>query len=130
MSTHPQPFSEVRKMRLDELTKEFNEATRQLNVLRNQGIKPEDEEEVQYLTAWQAALQKEIWHLRRIRDKIPTLIDFYAMSTKEREPWTCCMCKGPALVEAAMPGVYCSPCLLYTSPSPRDRQKSRMPSSA
>ena len=23
-----------------------------------------------------------------------------------------------------------SPCLLYTSPSPRDRQKSRMPSSA
>ena len=29
--------------------------------------------------------------------------------------------------------VYCCPdcdCLLYTSPSPRDRQKSRMPSSA
>src|SRR5678809_331244 len=25
---------------------------------------------------------------------------------------------------------YCNPCLLYTSPSPRDRQKSRMPSSA
>ena len=24
----------------------------------------------------------------------------------------------------------CYPCLLYTSPSPRDRQKSRMPSSA
>jgi hypothetical protein len=28
-----------------------------------------------------------------------------------------------------MPGRACS-CLLYTSPSPRDRQKSRMPSSA
>ena len=27
-------------------------------------------------------------------------------------------------------GVQISPCLLYTSPSPRDRQKSRMPSSA
>ena len=27
-------------------------------------------------------------------------------------------------------GVYTSNCLLYTSPSPRDRQKSRMPSSA
>ena len=26
--------------------------------------------------------------------------------------------------------VNCRPCLLYTSPSPRDRQKSRMPSSA
>ena len=25
---------------------------------------------------------------------------------------------------------FCLPCLLYTSPSPRDRQKSRMPSSA
>ena len=25
---------------------------------------------------------------------------------------------------------YCDCCLLYTSPSPRDRQKSRMPSSA
>ena len=33
---------------------------------------------------------------------------------------------------AAMPAppAQSSPCLLYTSPSPRDRQKSRMPSSA
>ena len=30
----------------------------------------------------------------------------------------CCLCRNP------------KPCLLYTSPSPRDRQKSRMPSSA
>ena len=30
----------------------------------------------------------------------------------------------------SMPGVYRYTCLLYTSPSPRDRQKSRMPSSA
>ena len=28
------------------------------------------------------------------------------------------------------PGFYNKTCLLYTSPSPRDRQKSRMPSSA
>ena len=33
---------------------------------------------------------------------------------------------GPAI--ASLLG--CIPCLLYTSPSPRDRQKSRMPSSA
>ena len=26
--------------------------------------------------------------------------------------------------------ILCETCLLYTSPSPRDRQKSRMPSSA
>ena len=31
--------------------------------------------------------------------------------------------------EEGRPAVFCS-CLLYTSPSPRDRQKSRMPSSA
>ena len=31
---------------------------------------------------------------------------------------------------AAMPFAYRNTCLLYTSPSPRDRQKSRMPSSA
>ena len=33
----------------------------------------------------------------------------------------------PAGIVAAQP---CNDCLLYTSPSPRDRQKSRMPSSA
>ena len=31
---------------------------------------------------------------------------------------------------AIIPSVQTHPCLLYTSPSPRDRQKSRMPSSA
>ena len=34
----------------------------------------------------------------------------------------------PAPLNYQPPGY--SPCLLYTSPSPRDRQKSRMPSSA
>ena len=34
------------------------------------------------------------------------------------------------LVNPAMLAVSGIPCLLYTSPSPRDRQKSRMPSSA
>ena len=33
-------------------------------------------------------------------------------------------------VIASKATLYCSFCLLYTSPSPRDRQKSRMPSSA
>ena len=37
-----------------------------------------------------------------------------------------------SLVDAAFPGMLpvINDCLLYTSPSPRDRQKSRMPSSA
>ena len=40
-----------------------------------------------------------------------------------------------AIAESPLPGVYevvseGQICLLYTSPSPRDRQKSRMPSSA
>ena len=32
--------------------------------------------------------------------------------------------------ELDLAGLVCNNCLLYTSPSPRDRQKSRMPSSA
>ena len=38
---------------------------------------------------------------------------------------TPCQCK----MDAESNGIFCD-CLLYTSPSPRDRQKSRMPSSA
>ena len=34
------------------------------------------------------------------------------------------------LLHAFITTVYADTCLLYTSPSPRDRQKSRMPSSA
>ena len=37
---------------------------------------------------------------------------------------------GAQLLGAEVTFVECDPCLLYTSPSPRDRQKSRMPSSA
>ena len=36
----------------------------------------------------------------------------------------------PNVIDAGNPGEYPYTCLLYTSPSPRDRQKSRMPSSA
>ena len=36
---------------------------------------------------------------------------------------------GKAISQIKVPVAY-GPCLLYTSPSPRDRQKSRMPSSA
>ena len=36
----------------------------------------------------------------------------------------------PLRTEAAITGASVGICLLYTSPSPRDRQKSRMPSSA
>ena len=34
------------------------------------------------------------------------------------------------IVGGGLAGLLCGLCLLYTSPSPRDRQKSRMPSSA
>ena len=38
--------------------------------------------------------------------------------------------KDPENVETVVVDIRCWDCLLYTSPSPRDRQKSRMPSSA
>ena len=37
---------------------------------------------------------------------------------------------GPESIEGYYDEVFCIPCLLYTSPSPRDRTRSRMPSSA
>ena len=37
---------------------------------------------------------------------------------------------GKEIVSVKAEAIYALPCLLYTSPSPRDRQKSRMPSSA
>ena len=40
-----------------------------------------------------------------------------------------CIEKEPSLGGTCL-NIGCIPCLLYTSPSPRDRQKSRMPSSA
>ena len=44
----------------------------------------------------------------------------------------CCITAGLKLMNVIQAPQYyqCSICLLYTSPSPRDRQKSRMPSSA
>lgn len=93
-------------MRLEELYTEYKEVTRQLNVIRN--AQSEEKEEVPYLVAWQSTLQKEIWHWKRIRDKIPTYDEFYSMSKEARDPWTCCKCEEPALVEAPHPGVYCS----------------------
>ena len=43
-----------------------------------------------------------------------------------------CIRDGKQMVDLtpAAIGPYCIPCLLYTSPSPRDRTRSRMPSSA
>src|SRR5678809_451720 len=55
------------------------------------------------------------------------LVDAYArgqLSAEMRERFENSYLKQPALLQRA------KFCLLYTSPSPRDRQKSRMPSSA
>src|SRR5678810_1499978 len=43
----------------------------------------------------------------------------------------CCVDSDPVTSDSTPPAsLYDDTCLLYTSPSPRDRQKSRMPSSA
>ena len=41
-----------------------------------------------------------------------------------------CLVEPPRVFRKGRESIMCSRCLLYTSPSPRDRQKSRMPSSA
>ena len=47
-----------------------------------------------------------------------------------RMPIKMCRCREPATTAGPERARISAPCLLYTSPSPRDRQKSRMPSSA
>ena len=39
-------------------------------------------------------------------------------------------CSGQIAIDTALNEIICLGCLLYTSPSPRDRTRSRMPSSA
>ena len=57
--------------------------------------------------------------LEKAFDRVPREVTSWAMHKLGVEEW---------LVSAVM-SMYTG-CLLYTSPSPRDRQKSRMPSSA
>ena len=65
------------------------------------------------------------------------LAEFYAVTwlwDKGYEVFKNCGCSGPidliATKDGKMTYIDVKTCLLYTSPSPRDRQKSRMPSSA
>ena len=56
---------------------------------------------------------------------------FVAFAVERFPPVTIAVC-GAALMSAGVsqPNAIISACLLYTSPSPRDRTRSRMPSSA
>ena len=47
--------------------------------------------------------------------------------TSAGKSWTM---EGPSIWDTASQGIIPRSCLLYTSPSPRDRTRSRMPSSA
>ena len=66
--------------------------------------------------------------LKKIHDEQPKEFKFSDENLKKAE---LILKKYPAKNKksAVMPFLYLA-CLLYTSPSPRDRQKSRMPSSA
>ena len=79
------------------------------------------------------------------------IIDFYSLNMAKASPVSVFLAASSLLLASASTGVVAQaqssgglqewstdqavdeesiPCLLYTSPSPRDRQKSRMPSSA
>ena len=49
---------------------------------------------------------------------------------EEKQQLICRHCKLMYLIKDDIPVMLIDDCLLYTSPSPRDRQKARMPSSA
>ena len=87
----------------------------------NKGIKDENQD------AFAAYLPKD--HYVESKGGVATLSDGVSVCTRGREAAITC-------VTNFIPDYYQTPatwtvnrCLLYTSPSPRDRQKSRMPSS-
>ena len=67
--------------------------------------------------------EKEKPDIVHIRSRMPAWINYFAFKKLTKKP----------ILVSTFHGLYSTPlysCLLYTSPSPRDRQKSRMPSSA
>ena len=65
----------------------------------------------------------EISSTESLKSMEKSLMEEGAILQEHMDYFTSCNLPGP-------PGIGIKDCLLYTSPSPRDRQKSRMPSSA
>ena len=65
-----------------------------------------------------------------MKEELETLVtQVKALLTECLQGWLQALSQGDSVDDpASLAGIRC--CLLYTSPSPRDRQKSRMPSSA
>ena len=61
---------------------------------------------------------------------ILTKKNFGCGSSREHAPWAIMDYGFKAIIAISFADIFYNNCLLYTSPSPRDRQKSRMPSSA
>ena len=71
----------------------------------------------------QLALQREFKNLPKISGNVNTARSYASSALTEAV-------EKAQEISREMEDDYVSTCLLYTSPSPRDRQKSRMPSSA
>ena len=69
---------------------------------------------------------------RKIRDAMQEALDKADVNGVTIKVGNCSFTEGEATykVKVLIDGAKSKDCLLYTSPSPRDRQKSRMPSSA
>ena len=61
---------------------------------------------------------------------ISSIVEAVVAAKIENTVFLGCQIPDDALCSLVKLGAHIFPCLLYTSPSPRDRQKSRMPSSA
>ena len=94
----------------------LNHLARSCKVIKEAVQDAKDKLKLEYDAA-SALLVKSGWTVQRLVEERPTYLAWYS--------------KGLTAADApALTNVLKSNCLLYTSPSPRDRQKSRMPSSA
>ena len=65
-----------------------------------------------------------------ILEQLNTLAGTYDLGRLARDGARVVIVGSPNAGKSSLFNALCKVCLLYTSPSPRDRQKSRMPSSA
>ena len=96
-------------------------------------LTPREIDKLQIFTAAQVALRRKERGLKLNHpESVAVIADHILEGARDGKSVSELMSSGKNVLtkDDVLPGVLDIICLLYTSPSPRDRQKSRMPSSA